>query len=98
MDLTAGSIPKAGILMQSSGTGLVYKSTRRRAASWGFISEILTIGEIFTIVMVSEIDAVARLWPLVHRINSTKKPTTLLYIVVDDVSVRDCRRYIPPEL
>ena len=54
MDLTAGSIPKAGILMQSSGTGLVYKSTRRRAASWGFISEILTIDELFTIVMVSE--------------------------------------------
>ena len=45
-----------------------------------------------------ERDAVARLWPLVHRINSTKKPTTLLDIVVDDVSVRDCRRYIPPEL
>ena len=54
MGLTAGSIPKAGILMQSSGTGLVCKSTRRRAASWGFISEILTIDEIFTIVMVSE--------------------------------------------
>ncbi|CAN0448118.1 unnamed protein product, partial [Ascophyllum nodosum] len=51
MGLTAGSIPKAGILMQSSGTGLVCKSTRRRAASWGFISEILTIDEIFTIVM-----------------------------------------------
>ena len=54
MDLAAGSTPKAGILMQSSGTGLACKSPQR-AASWGFISEILTIGEILTvIVMVSE--------------------------------------------
>ena len=49
MDMTAGSTPKAGILMQSSGTGLACK-LMQRAASWGFISGILTIFEIFTVM------------------------------------------------
>ena len=93
MDLTAGSTPKAGILLQISRTGLAFELTRR-AASWGSVSGILTIGEILTVVMMVS----KMLWPdygHLYIIVQGVEPTTLLDIVADDVSVRDCRRYMP---